>query len=116
MLPTQPTLTNEEGVQPQLLESFQVPSQVVDSIVSERVTSGDSASSVILVHDSLHQELRTTGEVNGLIKTCKAAPFRERTPTRLPSTQKYLPSTLTGWMGPAILNSCTVSFMPRLFE
>lgn len=96
MLPSLPTLTNEEGVESQLLESFQVPSQVLDPIVGERVTSGASASSVILVHDPFYQELRPTGEVSGLIKSCRTAPSRQRTLTRLPSTQRYLPSMLTG--------------------
>lgn len=81
MLPTQPILTNEEGVQPQLLESFQVPSQVLDSIISERVIPEASASSVVLVRDSFHQELRPTAGVNGLIKSCRTAPCREREST-----------------------------------
>lgn len=66
-LQTQPTLTNEEGIQPQLLEGFQVSPQVLNSIISEHVSSRAPGSAVVLVHNPLHQELWPTGEVNRLI-------------------------------------------------
>lgn len=107
-LQTQPTLTNEEGIQPQLLEGFQVSPQVLNSIISEHVSPRAPGSAVILVYNPLHQELWPAGEVNRLASPCEQFPTG-RTPTRFPSTQKYLPSMLTGWVGPSISRLYSVS-------
>lgn len=63
-IPTQSLPTNMEGVQPQLLEGFQVPPQVLDSIISQRVASRGFVSPEILVDHAFHQELRPPDEVN----------------------------------------------------
>lgn len=115
--PTQSKLTNQEGVQPQFLESFQVPPQVLDPIISERVAPRDFVSAEILVDDPSNQELRPTGEVKRSIHPRERRTLhRARALTRLPPSQKYLPSIVTVRRDPAILDLMCVamqSYMAR---
>lgn len=63
-VPKQSLPTNMEGVQSQFLEGLQVPPQVLDSVISQRVASRGFVSSVMLVDHPFYQELRPSGEVN----------------------------------------------------